>query len=95
MKYLLFLVGIFSLILHTQASEVIKLEGISIQGHDEEPHVMYITPWQEPPGTGKLYREATSFREQWLHTLDDERLKYEMALPETFMRPQQETSETE
>lgn len=62
-------------------TKVIKLEGISIQGNSEEPQVMYITPWQEPPGTGRLHQPATSFRQQWLHTIDDERLKYDMALP--------------
>lgn len=69
-------------------SQVIKLEGISIQGNSEEPQVMYITPWQEPPGTGRLYQNATSFRKQWLHTVDAERLKYDMALPQHFKREQ-------
>lgn len=67
-------------------SKVIKLEGISIQGNSEEPQVMYITPWQEPPGTGRLYQNATTFRKQWMHTIDAERLHYDMALPQQFKR---------
>ena len=78
-----------------QASEVIKLEEMAIQGHSETPAVVHITPWREPPGTGKLTQDAVSFRDQWLHTLDDERLRHEMALPATFLRPQNKPSTTE
>ena len=66
---------------------IVRLEGISIQGNSEEPQVIYITPWQEPPGTGRLYEGATSFREQWMHTIDDERLKYDMVIHQQFLRP--------
>jgi len=47
------------------ASEVIRLEGISIQGNSEEPNVMYITPWQAAPGTGRMFAPVKSFRDQW------------------------------
>ena len=56
----------FFIILPTQAGEVIRLDGISIQGSSEEPNVLYITPWQEAPGTGRLFTPVNSYREQWL-----------------------------
>jgi hypothetical protein len=57
---------LFFIILPTQAGEVIRLDGISIQGSSEEPNVLYITPWQAAPGTGRLFTPVNSYREQWL-----------------------------
>lgn len=62
---------------------VIRLQEISIQAGDkdnEQPQVMYITPWQEPPGTGRLYQEAASYRDQWLYTIDNERMQRDLIL---------------
>ena len=94
-SFLLLVIVMGWMLLSAQASEVIKLDGISIQGHLEEPQVMYITPWQEPPGTGRLQQEAVSFREQWLHTIDSERLEYDLAMPEKFLRKHQNERETQ
>ncbi len=57
---------LFFITLPTQAGEVIRLDGISIQGSSEEPNVLYITPWQAAPGTGRLFTPVNSYREQWL-----------------------------
>jgi hypothetical protein len=63
MKLLLILMLGFSL--SSYAAEVIRLDGISIQGNSE-PNVLYITPWQAAPGTGRLFSPVDSYREQWL-----------------------------
>lgn len=83
---LLRLLLLFPLLATAQTDNTIRLEGISIQGSNEEPQVMFIAPWKEPPGTGRLYQEATSYRQQWLHSLDEQRLKYEMQLPQYYLR---------
>ena len=41
-------------LLWARPEQVIRLEGISIQGNQEQPGVMTITPWREAPGTGRL-----------------------------------------
>ena len=61
-----------------QAEDVIRLEGISIQGNSQEPNVMYIMPWSAPPGTGRLYQPISSYRDQWLQPTDRDRLNREM-----------------
>lgn len=75
-----------------QTDNIIRLEGISIQGSTEEPKVMFIAPWKEPPGTGRLYQGAPSYRQQWLHSLDAQRLKYEMQLPQYYLRETEDTA---
>ncbi len=77
MKHLLYLLIIGANI--SFASEVIRLEGISIQGNSEEPNVMYITPWQEAPGTGRLYRPVISYRDHWLKPISKEIMNREVA----------------
>lgn len=73
-----------------QPDNIIRLEGISIQGSSEEPQVMFIAPWKEPPGTGRLYQGAPSYRQQWLHSIDEQRLQYEMQLPQHYLRESQD-----
>lgn len=75
MKHCLYLLIIFANITH--ASDVIRLEGISIQGNSEEPNVMYITPWQVAPGTGRLYTPVYSYREHWLKPISKDVIKRE------------------
>mgnify|MGYP005997875597 CR=1 FL=1 len=48
-KICLLLLGVIS---STNASDIIRLDGISIQGNSEEPNVLYVTPWQSAPGAG-------------------------------------------
>lgn len=64
MKYVMSFLLLFSSV--SYSSEVIRLEGISIQGNSEEPNIMYVTPWQEAPGSGRLFTPVKSYREQWL-----------------------------
>lgn len=64
MKYVMYFLLLFSSA--SYSSEVIRLEGISIQGNSEEPNMMYVTPWQEAPGSGRLFTPVKSYREQWL-----------------------------
>ena len=59
---------------------------IQIQGNSEEPKVMFITPWREPPGTGRLYDGATQFQDQWLYSLDKDRLDFEVKMLDTYKR---------
>lgn len=60
------------------AGEVIRLDGISIQGNSEEPNVLYITPWQAAPGTGRLFSPVNSYREQWLKPISRDVMKREV-----------------
>lgn len=61
-----------------EAAEVIRLDGISIQGNSEEPNVLYITPWQAAPGSGRLFSPVHSYRQQWLKPISRERMKREV-----------------
>lgn len=81
---LLFLAAAFA---QAAPDNVVRLEGISIQGNSEEPQVIYITPWQEPPGTKGLYQGPYSDKEQWLNTLDEKRLNYEMERASELLKP--------
>ena len=47
---------------------------------------MFITPWREPPGTGRLYDGATQFQDQWLYSLDKDRLDFEVKMLDTYKR---------
>jgi len=76
-----------------QPDKVIRLEGISIQGSSEEPQVMFIAPWKEAAGTARLYQEAASYRQQWLHSLDEQRLQHEMQLPQYYLRPTEQNAD--
>ena len=80
------LILLLPMLVWAQTDNTIRLEGISIQGSNEEPQVMFVAPWKEPPGTGRLYQGATSYRQQWLHSLDEQRLHYEMQLPQYYLR---------
>ncbi len=83
---LLFLILFFPLMALAQKDNVVRLEGIQIQGNSEEPKVMFITPWREPPGTGRLYDGATQFQDQWLYSLDKDRLDFEVKMLDTYKR---------
>lgn len=87
MKRALFLL-LLPMLAWAQPDNIIRLEGISIQGSSEDPQVMFIAPWKELPGTGRLYQDATSYRQQWLHSLDEQRLKYEIQLQQYYLREQ-------
>jgi hypothetical protein len=75
MKYCLLLLLIPAILSH--GAEVIRLDGMSIQGNSEEPSVLYITPWQPAPGTGLLFTPVNSYREQWLKPVSRQMMKRE------------------
>ena len=64
---------------------VVRLQGISIQGNSEEPHVIYITPWRPPPGTGRLYQPIFSYRDHWMKPIDRASLGREMRYSERYL----------
>ena len=68
------------------SSEVIRLEGISIQGNSEEPNVMYITPWQAAPGTGRMFAPVKSFRDQWFVPISRNSLRRETSYLNHFQQ---------
>ena len=74
------------------ADNVVRLEGISIQGNSEEPNVVYITPWQSAPGTGRLYEPVTSYRRQWLQPTDRRQFNRELRYSGRYvpLKPDQE-----
>ncbi len=84
MSFHLFLFFIISI--SSQASEVIRLDGISIQGSSEEPNVLYITPWQAAPGTGRLFSPVNSYREQWLKPINRKMMQREVKYLNYFQK---------
>lgn len=83
---LLLIILLLPLAALAQKDNVVRLEGIQIQGNSEEPKVIFITPWREPPGTGRLYDGATQYQEQWLYSLDPERLNFETQMLDTYKK---------
>lgn len=82
MKYGLMLMLLF--VVGAHADNVVRLEGFSIQGNSEEPNVIYVTPWQPPPGTGRLYQSVTSYRQQWLQETDRDSFQRELRYAERY-----------
>lgn len=68
------------------AKEVIRLDGISIQGNSEEPNVLYITPWQAAPGSGRLFTPVNSYREQWLKPISRQVMQREVKYLNHFQK---------
>jgi hypothetical protein len=60
------------------AGDVIRLDGISIQGNSEEPNVLYITPWQPAPGAGRLFTPVKSYRQQWFKPISRQVMQREV-----------------
>lgn len=42
--------------------KIIQLEGTTIKANSEQPHVLYLLPWQKPQGTGRLQEEIRGFQ---------------------------------
>jgi hypothetical protein len=68
------------------SADVIRLDGISIQGNSEEPNVLYITPWQPAPGAGRLFAPVNSYREQWLKPISRQVMQREVKYLNYFQR---------
>lgn len=68
------------------AKEVIRLDGISIQGNNEDPNVLYITPWQAAPGSGRLFTPVNSYRDQWLKPISRQVMKREVKYLNHFQK---------
>ena len=66
------------------SSEVIRLEGISIQGNSEEPNVFYITPCQEAPKASSLFSPIKSYRDKWLKPIGRKSIQREIKYLKRF-----------
>ena len=87
MKYVMLILAlVFSALVTAAESEVIRLEGISIQGNSEEPNVLYITPWQAAPGTGRLFTPVRSYRDQWFTPISRNSLRRETSYLNHFQQ---------
>lgn len=42
-------------------TKIIQLEGTTIKANSEQPHVLYLLPWQKPQGTGRLQEEIRAY----------------------------------
>ena len=69
-----------------QGEEVIRLDGISIQGNSEEPNVLYVTPWQSAPGAGQLFVPIKSYRKHWLKPISKKSMQRETEYLEHFQQ---------
>ena len=68
------------------SSDVIRLDGISIQGNSEEPNVLYVTPWQAAPGAGQLFMPIKNYRQHWLKPISRSSMKREVKYLEHFQK---------
>lgn len=59
------------------ADDVIRLQGIAIQGNSEEPNMMVVTSWQPAYGTERFTLPIRGYRQQWLQPVDRQRLQRE------------------
>ncbi len=84
MRYIVFLMLLLSA--NVFSADVIRLDGISIQGNSEEPNVLYITPWQPAPGAGRLFAPVNSYREQWLKPISRQVMQREVKYLNYFQR---------
>lgn len=77
MKVMVAVVLLFS-VCSVQSAEVIRLDGISIQGNSEEPNVLYVTPWQPAPGAGQLFVPIKSYRKHWIKPISKKSMQREV-----------------
>jgi hypothetical protein len=85
MKKIVF-VFVFFFVIPVQGEEIIRLDGISIQGNSEEPNVLYVTPWQTAPGAGELFTPVESYREHWLKPVSRKSMLREVKYLEHFQK---------
>lgn len=84
MRWIIYFLCVIPMI--ANAKDTIRLDGISIQGNSEEPNVLYITPWQAAPGTGRLFAPVNSYREQWLKPISRETMAREIKYLNHFQK---------
>mgnify|MGYP000057388068 CR=1 FL=1 len=82
----IFFVFLFFFVMTAQGEEVIRLDGISIQGNSEEPNVLYVTPWEAAPGAGELFAPVKSYREHWLKPVSRKSMLREVKYLEHFQK---------
>ena len=82
----IFFVCLFFSAISAQGKEVIRLDGISIQGNSEEPNVLYVTPWEAAPGAGELFTPVKSYREHWLKPVSRKSMIREVKYLEHFQK---------
>ena len=82
----IFFVCLFFSAVSAQGEEVIRLDGISIQGNSEEPNVLYVTPWEAAPGAGGLFTPVKSYREHWLKPISRKSMQREVKYLEHFQK---------
>lgn len=82
----LFLVLLLFPMMSSQSAEVIRLDGISIQGNSEEPNVLFVTPWQPAPGAGQLFVPIKSYREHWIKPISRKSMQREIKYLEHFQQ---------
>jgi hypothetical protein len=80
----LFILMISSLTWAEEDDGVVRLQGISIKGNSENPNVLYVTAWQPPPGTGRLYEPVTSYSRHWFQSISRDSLGREMRYGELY-----------
>lgn len=81
-----FFVFLFFFVMTAQGEEVVRLDGISIQGNSEEPNVLYVTPWEAAPGAGELFTPVKSYREHWLKPVSRKSMLREVKYLEHFQK---------
>ncbi len=69
--------GLAAVVAAEEDGEVIRLDGVTIQGNSENPNVLFVNAWQPPPGTGRLYQGITNFNQHWLTPVSRESLARE------------------
>lgn len=75
--------------------QIMRLDGLTIQGRSEEPKVQFIIPWQPPPGTGRLQLDAQLLPDVWYQGLDLDVLKRDIRYAKRFARKDASDSRAE
>jgi hypothetical protein len=81
-----FIVLLLLPMISVQGADIIRLDGISIQGNSEEPNVLFVTPWQPAPGAGQLFVPIKSYRQHWIKPISRKSMQREIKYLEHFQQ---------
>lgn len=70
---------------HVSAQEMVRLDGIKIQGDNEAPQMMYIIPWQNAEGAERLYSPIRGAQIERLRPLDPYSFRREQSLHQQWL----------
>lgn len=76
-RYSIALVGLLALNVNAEQTDSIRMEETVITGNKEQPKVLYIVPWQNPPGAGEINIPFSSMTDDLFQPMDREEFQRE------------------